>query len=596
MNPIIAGRINALRQIMKADGIDAVIIPQTDPHQSEYLAEHWEARRWLSGFTGSAGTLVVTTDEALLWTDSRYFIQAATQLDGSGITLMKEGLPDTPGIEQYLTSRLPAGSTVGVDGMLFSVTSISQMRRAFESAGFFLNTCFTPLDTIWTNRPELPSDSVFIHDDKYAGENAASKIDRVLSKATGLGANSVFISGLDEIAWTLNIRCSDVPCNPVATSFLFLSADRKALFINEKKIDDKVRDYLASFDIEIMPYEEVPHFLTLLPASQRVLIEPSRTADTLATILGKRAVAGPSAVAMFKAVKNVTQLKGTRDAMERDGAALVKMFMEIERALKAGEKITELDVERLGQKYRGMSEMYFDDSFGMIAGYGPHGAIVHYSATESTNATLEPHGLLLVDSGAQYFDGTTDITRTVALGTPTEQEKHDFTLVMKGHIALGTAIFPEGTRGDQLDALARQFLWKEGLSYLHGTGHGVGHFLNVHEGPQSIRLNHVNTPLTPDMITSNEPGLYREDIHGIRCENLVLTVPAMTTEFGNFYKFETLTLFPFDRSLFDLSLMTEAEINWVDTYHATVRQRLMPHLSTESERTWLTEKTEPLRN
>ncbi len=581
---------------MKADGIDAVIIPQTDPHQSEYLAEHWEARRWLSGFTGSAGTLVVTNDEALLWTDSRYFIQAAAQLDGSDITLMKEGLPDTPGIEQYLTSTLPAGATVGVDGMLFSVTSVSQIRRAFEASGLLLNTCFTPLDTIWTNRPELPSDSVFIHDDKYAGENAASKIDRVLAKAAGLGANSVFISGLDEIAWTLNIRCTDVPCNPVATAFLFLSADRKALFINEKKIDDKVRDYLAGFDIEIMPYDEVPHFLTLLPASQRVLIEPSRTADTLATILGKRAVTGPSAVAMFKAVKNATQLQGTRTAMERDGAALVRMFMEIERALKAGETITELDVERLGQKYRGMSEMYFDDSFGMIAGYGPHGAIVHYSATEATNATLAPHGLLLVDSGAQYFDGTTDITRTVALGTPTTQEKHDFTLVMKGHIALGTAIFPEGTRGDQLDALARQFLWKEGLSYLHGTGHGVGHFLNVHEGPQSIRLNHVNTPLTPGMITSNEPGLYRENIHGIRCENLVLTVPAMTTEFGNFYKFETLTLFPFDRSLFDLSLMTEAEINWVDAYHATVRQRLMPHLSTDSERAWLTEKTEPLRN
>lgn len=595
MNPIITGRINALRQIMAADGIDATIIPQTDPHQSEYLAEHWEARRWLSGFTGSAGTLVVTADTALLWTDSRYFIQAAAQLEGSDITLMKDGLAETPSIEQYLTASLPKGAAIGIDGMLFSAAGVSRMRQCFSKAGITLNTCFTPLESIWANRPELPADAVFIHEEKYAGESAASKIQRTLAKVAAQGADSVFISALDEIAWTLNIRSSDVPCNPVATAFLFLSEGNKALFLNEAKVDDKVREYLTECNIEIMPYDNVSRFLTLLPSTQRVLIEPARTADTLATILGQRAVAGTSAVAMSKAVKNDIQLSGTRNAMERDGAALVRLFMEIERTLAANERITELDVERLGQKYRGMSPMYFDDSFGMIAGYGPHGAIVHYSATEESNATLEPHGLLLVDSGAQYFDGTTDITRTVALGTPTPQEKRDFTLVMKGHIALGTAIFPEGTRGDQLDALARQFLWKEGLSYLHGTGHGVGHFLNVHEGPQSIRLNHVDIPLTPGMITSNEPGLYRENIHGIRCENLVLTVPAKTTEFGNFLKFETLTMFPFDRSLFDLDIMTESEIEWVDAYHATVRERLMPHLTTDDERAWLTAHTEPLR-
>ncbi|MDE6490533.1 MAG: M24 family metallopeptidase, partial [Muribaculaceae bacterium] len=312
--------------------------------------------------------------------------------------------------------------------------------------------------------------------------------------------------------------------------------------------------------------------------------------------LGNKAITGRSTTAMLKAVKNETQINGLRNAMERDGAALVRLFIEIERRLAAGEPTTETDIEKLGRQYRSMSPLYFDDSFGMIAGYGPHGAIVHYSATPESASTLQPHGLLLVDSGAQYLDGTTDITRTVALGTPTAQEKRDFTLVMKGHIALGSMIFPAGTRGDQLDAIARQYLWKNGLSYLHGTGHGVGHFLNVHEGPQSIRLNHVDIPLTPGMITSNEPGVYREGVHGIRCENLVLTVPAMTTEFGSFLKFETLTLFPFDRSLFDLDIMTDEEIRWVDNYHINVRTRLLPYMATDTERAWLTSHTQPLAN
>lgn len=594
MNTIISGRISALRQAMKADGIDAVIIPQTDPHQSEYLADHWEARRWLSGFTGSAGSLVVTADEALLWTDSRYFIQAAQQLDGSGIVLMKDGLAETPSIETYLLSHLDKGATVGIDGMVFSLTATNQMRSRFAAGGIGLNTCFAPIDSIWADRPALPGDAVFIHDEKYAGESAVSKIGKALANAANAGAGAVFISALDEIAWILNIRSSDVPCNPVATAFLYLSDDRKVLFIDDAKIDGKVRDYLASADVETAPYDGVARFLTLLPASARVLIEPARTADTLATILGAKAVAGRSTVAMLKAAKNDTQIAGLHKAMERDGAALVRLFMEIERRLAAGEPTTELDVERLGRQYRGMSPMYFDDSFGMIAGYGPHGAIVHYSATPESASTLQPSGLLLVDSGAQYLDGTTDITRTVALGTPTAQEKRDFTLVMKGHIALGSMIFPAGTRGDQLDAIARQFLWKNGLSYLHGTGHGVGFFLNVHEGPQSIRLNHVDIPLTPGMITSNEPGVYREGVHGIRCENLVLTVPAMTTEFGSFLKFETLTLFPFDRSLFDLDIMTDDEIRWIDNYHINVRTRLLPYMATDAERAWLTAHTQPL--
>lgn len=595
MSSFPTGRIEALRHIMRAESIDAVIFPQTDPHQSEYIADHWQVRRFLSGFTGSAGSLVVTETDAFIWTDSRYFIQASEQLEGSGIGLMKEGLPGTPSIEEWLAENLPAGSTVGVNGMVYSLTAATSLRDTLQRNGIGLNTDFDPVDALWTDRPQLPDDPVFVHDEKFAGEPASSKISRVMDGVVANGCEAIFISALDEIAWVLNIRSSDVPCNPVATSFLYLSADCKVLFINEDKIDETVRRHLADCDIDIEPYDAVARYLALLPANGRVLTEPSRTACTLASVLGSRAVSGHSPVAMLKAIKNRTQLEGTRAAMIRDGAALVDTVMEIERKLASGEKVTEIDVDAIATKFRAAQELYFDNSFETIAGYGPHGAIVHYTATPESDAVLEPHGLLLIDSGAQYLDGTTDITRTIALGTPTSEEKRDFTLVIKGHIALGSAVFPAGTRGDQLDVLARQFLWREGLSYLHGTGHGVGHFLNVHEGPQSIRLNHNDTPLVPGMITSNEPGLYRERIHGIRCENLVLTVPAMSSpEYGEFLRFETLTLFPFDRKLFDLGIMTDEEIAWVNNYHADVRSKLTPALSGDAARNWLYSATEPL--
>lgn len=596
MNTIITGRLDSFRASMREAGIAAAIIPQTDPHQSEYLAEHWQVRQWLSGFTGSAGTLVITLDSALLWTDSRYFIQAAQQLEGTGIKLMKEGLDDTPTIEGWLCDAIAEDSSVGVDGMVFSAMAVERMRGIFGRHGITLDTACSPIDALWTSRPSLPSDPVFLHEEKYAGESASSKIARVLSAAEASGADSVFISALDEIAWVLNLRSSDVPCNPVATAFLYLTAGSGVLFIDESKIDDKVRRYLSDCGVDVAPYDNVSRFLALLPAAARVLVEPARTAYTLASVIGKHLVAGPSAVAMLKAVKNPVQIQGVHNAMARDGVALVKLFMEIERRLDAGEPLTELDVAALGTRYRAESPEYVDDSFEMIAGYGPHGAIVHYSATQESSVEIKPEGLLLVDSGAQYPDGTTDITRTVCLGTPTAQERTDFTLVMKGHIALGTAVFPRGTRGDQLDALARQYLWSRGLTYLHGTGHGVGHFLNVHEGPQSIRLNHVNVGIVPGMITSNEPGLYRENIHGIRCENLVLAVPAEVSnaEFGEFLRFETLTLFPFDLKLFDTSLMTDEEIAWINSYHERVSSTLMPLLSTDAQREWLTSKTLPL--
>ncbi len=591
----IAARLSALRAEMASAGVAALIVPHTDYHLSEYIADHWQARRYLSGFTGSAGTLVVLTDKALLWTDSRYFLQAAEQLEGIGIELMKEGLVETPSIAQYLVHNLAKGDTVAVDGMLMSIDATAELRRELDNAGLHLDVNFDVLDKIWPDRPAVPSDKVFVHAEEYAGESASSKIAKVLDNAAAQGASSVFISALDEIAWLLNLRSRDVACNPVATSFLYLSADGNVLFINSAKVDDDVKAYLAANNVAVLPYDGVKDYLGALPADARVLVSVGQTAGAVATLLGKRAVVGSSAVAMLKAVKNDVQIAGVHSAMLRDGVAMCESLKEIEETVAAGKPLTEMDVADILTKYRSRKDLYFDNSFETIAGFGPHGAIVHYSADEHSNSSIVSGNMLLIDSGAQYLDGTTDITRTISLGEPTADQRHNFTLVMKGHIAIARAIFPKGTRGAQLDVLARMFLWREGKSYLHGTGHGVGHFLNVHEGPQSIRLNDTMAPLTPGMITSNEPGIYLSDRYGIRCENLVLTVEDKTTEFGDFYAFETLTLCPFDRSLFETAIMTDEEIAWVDGYHARVRESLLPLIADESLRQWLVAKTQPLK-
>ena len=589
-------RIESLRTVMAEAGVDAAIIPQADPHMSEYLASHWQFRRFLSGFTGSAGTLVVTATEALLWTDSRYFLQAASQLEGSGIALMKDGLASTPSICGYLSAHLPEGSVVGVDGMLLSSVEFDAMAAELADSGIRLDPGFSAAERLWEERPALPDCKIFVHGTEYAGVSAKDKIKDIMASARAAGADSVWISALDEIAWTLNIRSKDVAYNPVATSFLYLSEGKEGsvLFIDPAKLSAETTAYLAGEGVKTMGYGDAMSFLSGLGEDARVLIEPSHTAAAVRSLLGRRAVlAAKSPAAMAKACKNETQIEGVRRAMARDGVAMVKSLMEIERRMASGEKTTEMDVARILLENRQKGELFFDESFGTIAGYGPHGAIVHYEADEASNSELKPEGLLLIDSGAQYLDGTTDITRTICLGTPTAQEKSDFTLVMKGHIALARMVFPDDTRGAQLDAVARQFLWKHGLSYLHGTGHGVGHFLNVHEGPQSIRLNYVNTPLAPGMITSNEPGVYREGVHGIRCENLVLCRHAMTTEFGTFLKFETLTMCPFDLNLFDTDMMTAEETDWVNEYHANVRKTLSPLLS-DTERRWLDSKTKRL--
>lgn len=590
----IQSRLARLRAAMTANGVNAVIIPQSDPHQSEYLASHWQVRRFLSGFSGSAGWLVVTADKALLWTDSRYFIQASLQLRDTGIELMKEGIPATPSIVDWLVAELPASSVVAIDGLLVSAEWVAQNAPRFTANGLLLMTDFDVIDDIWTDRPALPSCPVIIHDEKYAGESARSKIDLVLANAADARATSVLLSALDEIAWTLNLRSRDVAYNPVMTSFLYLdSAGASTLFVDDAKLTPEVRAHLDAAGVATAPYGSLTGFLAALPADARVLVTPALTAATIVNILGDRAVKAPSPVALRKGCKNAVQIRGIHDAMVRDGVALVGAMMEIERRIAEG-RLTELDVADILRDHRSRQALYFDESFGTIAGWGPHGAIVHYEADAESSSLISGDNLLLIDSGAQYLDGTTDITRTIAVGTPSAQQRHDFTLVMKGHIAMATAIFPEGTHGLQLDALARQFLWKEGLSYLHGTGHGVGHFLNVHEGPQKISLIYAPAPLVPGMVTSNEPGLYRTDRWGIRCENLTLVVPAMESEeFGRFYKFETLTLFPFDLRLFDTDIMTDTEIEWVNNYHAMVADRLMPHLDADG-RDWLTDKTRPL--
>ena len=586
--------LEALREAMRKVNVSAVIIPGTDPHQSEYVNPHWKVRDWVTGFTGSNGTAVVTMNAAGLWTDSRYFLQAGEQLKDSGFDLHKEDIPGEATITEWLAEELDENDILAVDGRLFSIMKANQYEEFCGANGLRFATDFAPADIIWEDRPARPMSKVFIHDVKYAGESAESKMLRVLQAVEAVGADSIFIAALDEIAWTLNLRGADVECTPVVVSYLYLSQDEKVLFVDEEKIDGEVASYLKNIGVVVKPYDDVQKYLKKeVRTDVTVLLDPNQVSDTLGRAFECYKVYAKSPIAPLKAIKNDVQIEGTRKAMERDGAALVRLWKWIEETVPSG-TINEMDVADKVKELRSVSELYRGESFGMIAGYKEHGAIVHYSAKPETASTLKAEGLLLVDTGAQYLDGTTDITRTMSLGNPTESEKHDYTLVLKGHLAVGHAKFPVGTRGSQLDALARIYQWNEMMTYLHGTGHGVGHFLGVHEGPQNIRLNENPTTLKPGMITSNEPGLYKAGQYGIRTENLVLTVPAgHSEEFGDFLKFEALTLFPYDRNLIDLSMLSEVEKAQVNAYHDEVRTRLTPYLN-EEEQAWLNARTAKL--
>ena len=585
--------LEALREAMRRVNVDAVIIPGTDPHQSEYICDHWKFRDWVSGFTGSNGTAVVTLDKAALWTDSRYFLQAGIELEDSGFVMMKENMGDDPDIHQWLQENLEEDSVIAIDGRLYNAQAANQLERFCGENGFMLATEFCPADTIWKDRPARPSEPAYVHDVEYAGESANNKIERLLDVLEQNDATAMIVTALDDIAWLLNLRGNDVAFTPVVIAYAYISRNQKELFVDDAKITDEVRKHLNDCGVRVRKYDDIVHFLERVSEHEVVLIDPSRVSDTLANALMCQKVYFRSPVTDLKCIKNETQIQGIRHAMECDGAALVRLFMWIEKMAPAG-TINEVDVWNKGMEERARFDLYREDSFAMICGYKEHGAIVHYEATDETASTLHDDGILLVDSGAQYLDGTTDITRTVTLGNPTPQEKHDFTLVLQGHLALQRAKFPVGTTGVQLDALARMPLWQESMTYGHGTGHGVGHFLGCHEGPQSIRTDLNNTRLMPGMVTSNEPGLYKTGQYGIRTENLLLTIEAdKTDDFGNFLAFEPLTLFPYDLRLVDRSMLSPVEVKQINDYHAMVRERLTPLLNAD-EAAWLNDKTQAL--
>lgn len=586
-----------MRQAMREHGIDACVVSGTDPHQSELPAMHWRGREWLTGFesaNGTNGTAVVLQDDALCWTDSRYFLQATEQLKDTGFRMMEEDGPNAVDLVDWLVEHTHSGQTVGIDGMTFSISYAQRLEQELGDNGVKLNTEFPVFDYIYPDRPARPMNPLFVHDENIVGVTTDRKMEAIMEEVKPELANAILLSSLDDIAWATNLRAAnDIAYSPVFVAFLYIDNERRVLFIDQEKLTDEVKAHLQKYHIEVKPYDSVTGFVAGLPKETRLLLDPEKTARGIYDHVGCSVVFGGSAVAKLKSIKNESMIRSIRTAMLKDGVALTKFFMLVEREYPKGE-LTEIGLARELRRLRLADPTCVDESFASIIGWNGHGAIVHYEPTEESSSDIKGDGLLLVDSGGQYTFGTTDITRTVALGTPTEEEKHDFTLVMKGHIALSNAIFPAGTTGHQLDVLARQFLWREGKAYYHGTGHGVGFFINCHEGPQNIRLNANPTPLEPGMLQSDEPGLYLADRYGIRCENLILCVPDTVTEFGQFLKFEPLTLFPFDLRLFQTEIMTAEEIKWVNDYHARVREALTPLLSPE-EAAWLADKTRELK-
>lgn len=593
MKQSIKERIHALRMTFRPNNIKAFIIPSTDPHLSEYVAPYWMSREWISGFTGSAGTAVILMDKAGLWTDSRYFLQAEKELEGSGITLYKEMLPETPSITKFLCQNLKPGESVSIDGKMFSVQQVEQMKEDLAPYQLQVNLFADPLKNIWKDRPSMPDAPAFIYDVKYAGKSCGEKVAAIRTELKKKGIFALFLSSLDEIAWTLNLRGSDVHCNPVIVSYLLVTQDEVVYFISPEKITQEVNEYLQEQQVSLRKYDEAESFLNSF-AGENILIDPKKTNYAIYSAINPacKVVRGESPVTLLKAIRNEQEIAGIHHAMQRDGVALVKFLKWLEASVLSG-KETELSVDRKLHEFRAAQPLYMGESFDTIAGYKEHGAIVHYSATEESDVTLQSKGFLLLDSGAQYLDGTTDITRTIALGELTEEEKTDYTLILKGHIALAMAKFPAGTRGAQLDVLARMPIWSHGMNFLHGTGHGVGHFLSVHEGPQSIRMNENPIVLQPGMVTSNEPGVYKAGSHGIRTENLTLVCKDKEGMFGEYFKFETITLCPICKKGIIKEMLTAEEVKWFNDYHQTVYKKLSPSLN-EEEKKWLLEATKAI--
>ncbi|WP_036909907.1 aminopeptidase P family protein [Prevotella sp. FD3004] len=580
-------RIAALREVMQREHLSAFIFPSTDPHQGEYVPDHWKGREYVSGFNGSAGTLVVTMSSAALWTDSRYFLAAEEQLKGTEILLMKLKIEGTPTIAEWIGQECGAGAEVGVDGMVNSASAvkmlIADLRR---QGGITLRTNMDPLAVIWKNRPPIPENPVEVYPLTYAGQAAHEKIARIRQALRRLHADGMLMSALDDIAWTLNLRGSDVHCNPVFVSYLLISSKHVTLYINKVKLSPDVMAYLKAEGVDVAPYEDVKKGLRDY-FEYNILLDPDEVNYTLYKTVTREIVEEESPVKRMKTIKNPIEIAGFKSAMLKDGIAMVKFLRWLKPAVESGEQ-SEMSVDEKLTSLRAEQPLYRDISFDTIAGYQTHGAIVHYEATPETDMALKPEGFLLLDSGAQYLDGTTDITRTIALGPLTEEQKKIYTLVLKGHIQVELCKFPSGTSGTQIDILAREAMWREGLNYLHGTGHGVGTYLNVHEGPHQIRMEYKAAPFVEGMTVTDEPGIYLAGRFGVRIENTLLITPYKETEFGKFLQFESLTLCPIDKSPVIKEMLLQEEIEWLNTYHQRVFDTLSPHLDAEDVE-WLRE-------
>ena len=588
-------RVDRLRSWMKENGFTAFVFPSSDPHNSEYVADHWKCREWISGFSGSAGTAVVTLEHAALWTDSRYFIAAEKELDGTDFQLMKLRVEGTPSVSEWLASELSTyeKAVVGLDGNVNSFAEVAAMEQELATKGnITVRTDVDPMAELWTDRPVIPDNMVSLHPLEYSGESTSSKISRVRKHLLDCGADGLLATALDEIAWVLNLRGSDVHCNPVFVSYLLISPENITLYINNVKLPEEVKAYLVSEHIDVQAYDSVVEGLRLY-AGKSLLVDMSSTNYSLATAVPFEKVrSGVSPIASMKAVKNKVEQDGFRAAMLRDGVAVVKFLAWLKSAVEAGGQ-TEISLDERLTALRAEQPKFKGISFDTIVGYEAHGAIVHYEATPETDIPVQPHGLVLIDSGAQYLDGTTDITRTIALGELSEEQCRVYTLVLKGHIQLDMCRFPAGACGSQIDALARAPMWREGYNYMHGTGHGVGSYLNVHEGPHQIRMEWRPAPLQAGMTVTNEPGIYLEGKFGVRIENTLLIVPAESTAFGDFLKFETLTLAPIDTAPIVLEMLSTEEREWLNNYHHRVYESLSPYLE-GNEKEWLRNATLPI--
>ena len=581
---------------MKREHLSAFIFPSTDAHQSEYVADHWRGREWISGFNGSAGTAVVTMKSAALWTDSRYFLAAEEQLEDTEYQLMRLKMGGTPTIAEWLGKELQdvQSPEVGLDGMVNSYNYVKDLSNSLRKlGGITLRTNLDPLEQIWENRPSLPANPVEIQPLEYAGETLASKVVRIRKSLRELHADGMLVSALDDIAWTLNLRGTDVHCNPVFVSYLLIESDKVSLFVDDNKLSPEVKQYLQDNQVSLYNYNKVEKCLESY-SEYNILLDGDETSYYLwKTVKCQEIVAAASPIPAMKAVKNEAEIEGYRSAMLKDGVAMVKFLKWLKPAVEAGGQ-TEISIDEKLTSLRAEQKLFRDISFDTIAGYAQHGAIVHYEATPETDVVLKPEGLILIDSGAQYQDGTTDITRTIALGTVSEEMKHIYTLVLKAHIQLELAKFPDGASGTQLDAVGRECMWREGYNFLHGTGHGVGSYLCVHEGPHQIRMEWMPTPLRAGMTLTDEPGLYLAGKFGVRIENTVLISDYMSTEFGKFLQIEPLTLCPIDTTPIDVDMLLPEEIDWLNAYHHSVYEKLSPFLD-EEEKKWLENATKPIK-